>query len=185
MSRSRTLSAGAGKNREGTVAERRQYTTFALYAAVFAAGLTLTACAQAKMKQVVQAEGLAEYVIVGGTSIPKSLTGAPGDAKNGRKVAIDRKQGNCLGCHKMPVPEQPFHGEVGPDLKDVAKNLSEGEIRLRLVNSKVVNPDTIMPAFYRNDGFVRVMKKFKGKAMLSAQQVEDLVAYLLTLKGDS
>jgi sulfur-oxidizing protein SoxX len=159
------------------VAERRQSTTFALSAVTFAVALMLASGAKA--------EELVKYEILGGTSIPKSLTGVPGDAKNGRKVAINRKQGNCLGCHKMPVPEQPFHGDVGPDLNDVAKNLSEGEIRLRIVNAKVINPGTIMPAFYRNDGFVRVMKKFKGKAMLSAQQVEDLVAYLLTLKGDS
>ncbi len=131
-----------------------------------------------------QAEELVKFEIVGGERIDKSLTGQPGDPANGRKLAIDRKLGNCLACHVLPIPEQPFHGGVGPDLNGVAGNLSEGELRLRVVNSKVVNPDTIMPAFYRNDGFERVLKNFQGKSMLSAQQVEDIVAYLMTLKGN-
>ncbi len=131
-----------------------------------------------------QAEELVKYQIVGGERIDESLTGQPGDPANGRKLAINRKQGNCLACHVLPIPEQPFHGDVGPDLSETGGNLSEGEIRLRIVDSKVLNPDTIMPAFYRNDGFERVLKKFQGKTMLSAQQVEDVVAYLMTLKGN-
>ena len=131
-----------------------------------------------------QAEELVKFEIVGGARIDKSLTGQPGDPVNGRKLAIDRKLGNCLACHVLPIPEQPFHGDVGPDLSDTGGNLSEGELRLRIVDSKVLNPDTIMPAFYRNDGFERVLKKFQGKTMLSAQQVEDIVAYLMTLKSN-
>ena len=131
-----------------------------------------------------QAEELVKFEIVGGESIDKSLTGQPGDPANGRKLAINRKLGNCLACHVLPIPEQPFHGDVGPDLSESGSNLSEGEIRLRVVNSKILNPDTIMPAFYRNDGFERVLKKFQGKTMLSAQQVEDVVAYVMTLKGN-
>lgn len=125
-----------------------------------------------------QAEELVKFEIVGGDRIDQSLTGQAGDSVNNRKL------GNCLACHVLPIPEQPFHGEVGPDLSGVGGNLSEGEIRLRIVNPKVVNPDTIMPAFYRNDGFERVLKKFQGKTMLSAQQVEDVVAYMMTLKGN-
>ena len=113
-----------------------------------------------------------------------STRAAPGDAARGREVAFNTKQGNCLACHKMPIPEQQFHGDVGPDISEVGSALSEGELRLRIVNAKVLNPDTIMPAFYRNDSFQRVMKKFQGKTILSAQQVEDVVAYLLTLKGN-
>ncbi len=131
-----------------------------------------------------QAEELVKYQIVGGESIDRSLTGQPGDPANGRKLAIDRRLGNCLACHVLPIPEQQFHGDVGPDLSESAGNLSEGEIRLRIVNPKVVNPDTIMPAFYRNDGFERVLKNFQGKTMLSAQQVEDVVAYMMTLKSN-
>ncbi len=131
-----------------------------------------------------QAEELVKYQILGGERIDESLTGQPGDAANGRKLAINRKQGKCLACHVLPIPEQPFHGDVGPDLSEAGGNLSEGEIRLRIVDSKVLNPDTIMPAFYRNDGFERVLKKFQGKTVLSAQEVEDVVAYLMTLKGN-
>ncbi len=131
-----------------------------------------------------QADELVKYQIVGGERIDESLTGQPGDPANGRELAINRKQGNCLACHVLPIPEQPFHGDVGPDLSEVGGTLSEGEIRLQVVNPKVLNPDTIMPAFYRNDGFERVLKKFQGKTVLSAQQVEDVVAYLMTLKGN-
>ena len=130
------------------------------------------------------AEELVAYRIVDDARIDQSLTGAPGDAARGREVAFNTKQGNCLACHKMPIPEQQFHGDVGPDISEVGSALSEGELRLRIVNAKVLNPDTIMPAFYRNDSFQRVMKKFQGKTILSAQQVEDVVAYLLTLKGN-
>ncbi|MBT3307002.1 MAG: sulfur oxidation c-type cytochrome SoxX [Alphaproteobacteria bacterium] len=115
-------------------------------------------------------------------AIAKSLTGKSGDAAKGRKLAINRKKGNCLACHVMPIPEQAFHGEIGPSLKGVASRLTEGQVRLRIVDPKYFNRDTIMPAFYKNTGFTRVMKKFKGKSMLSAAQIEDLVAYTMTLK---
>jgi len=120
--------------------------------------------------------------IVEGTSIPEPLSGEPGDPSRGREVSINRKLGNCLACHKMPIPEQPFHGEVGPDLSEVGSTYSEGELRLRVVDPKVLNSDTIMPAFYRSDELNRVMKQFQGKTVLTAQEVEDVVAYLLTLK---
>ncbi len=155
---------------------RPQSMAMALTAIAVSLGLVLGAGAQA--------EELVKFEIVGGDRIDQSLTGQVGDPTNGRKIAINRKLGNCLACHVLPIPEQPFHGEVGPDLSGVGGNLSEGAIRLRIVDPKVVNPDTIMPAFYRNDGFERVLKKFQGKTMLSAQQVEDIVAYVMTLKGN-
>lgn len=130
----------------------------------------------------VAADELVQFSIADGSSIPKSLTGKAGDPEKGREVAIHRKKGNCLACHTMPVPEQPFHGEVGPDLAGVASRLSEGEIRLRIVNPKYANPNTIMPAFYRTEGLHMVAKKFQGKPMLTAEEVEDVVAYLMTLK---
>lgn len=124
---------------------------------------------------------LVKYVITK-DAINKSLTGKPGNAASGRKLAINRKKGNCLACHVMPIPEQPFHGLIGPDLKGVAGRLTEGQVRLRIVDPKFFNRETIMPAFYKNTGFTRVLKKFKGKTMLSAAQIEDLVAYTMTLK---
>jgi sulfur-oxidizing protein SoxX len=146
----------------------------ALAAAVFLGTGASALAGEAKM--------LVKYEVMDESSIPKSLTGKPGDAKNGRKIAIHRKKGNCLACHKMPISEQPFHGQIGPDLKGVGERYTEGEIRLRVVDPKVVNADSIMPSFYRNDGFHRVLKKFQGKTVLSAQEVEDVVAYLMTLK---
>lgn len=128
------------------------------------------------------ADDLVSYEIVDGSSIPKSLTGAAGDPAKGREVVINRQLGNCLGCHTMPIPEQPFHGGTAPDLAGVGGRLTEGELRLRVVNPKVVNPNTMMPAFYRTDGLTRVMEKFAGKPILTAEQVEDVVAYLETLK---
>ncbi len=115
-------------------------------------------------------------------SIAKSLTGKPGDAAKGREVSINRKKGNCLACHVMPIPEQQFHGQVGPPLDGVAGRYSAGQLRLRVVDSKAFNPTTIMPSFYKAEGFHRVMKKFQGKTVLTAQEVEDVVAYLMTLK---
>lgn len=128
-----------------------------------------------------QAEDLVKYQIKD-DSIAASLTGKAGDPVNGRKVAIHRKKGNCLACHVMPAPEEQFHGKVAPDLTGVGSRYSEGRLRLQIVNPKVINDDTIMPAFYRTDGMHRVMKKFDGKTIISAQEVEDVVAYLMTLK---
>jgi sulfur-oxidizing protein SoxX len=131
--------------------------------------------------------GLAEdpvaYQIVDDSSIPEPLTGLPGDPDKGRETFIDRKLGNCLGCHAVSeLSAEPFHGEVGPPLDGVADRYEEGELRLQVVNAKMVNPDTIMPGFYVTAGLHRVMPEFAGKTILTAEQVEDIVAYLKTLK---
>jgi len=146
-----------------------------------ATAAALAAGAFMVMPATADAAELVRYSIIG-DGIPKSLTGKPGNVAKGRKIAYNRKQGNCLACHKMPIPEQQFHGEIAPGLEGVADRIGEAEMRLRIVNPKVINPDTFMPAFYRNSGFTRVLKKFKGKTILSAEQVEDLVAYMMTLK---
>ena len=125
---------------------------------------------------------LVKYKVVD-VAIPQSLTGKAGDPAKGRKTAINRRKGNCLACHVLPIPEQADHGLVGPPLNEVASRLSAGQIRLRIVNPKVVNPDTIMPAFYRTKGLHRVQKKWQGKTIISAQDVEDITAYLMTLNG--
>lgn len=127
------------------------------------------------------AQELVKFTVKDGESIEKSLTGKPGNPEAGMKAAIHRKKGNCLACHAMPG-DQPFQGNIGPDLTGVGGRYSVGEIRLRVVNPKFANPDTIMPAFYKADGLHRVLKKFEGKTLLTAQEVEDIVAYLATLK---
>jgi sulfur-oxidizing protein SoxX len=131
-----------------------------------------------------EGEMLVAYEVVDEAAIPQALTDQPGDPGNGRALAINRKQGNCLACHIMPIPEQSFHGEIGPDLNGVAGRYDVGELRLRLVDQKVVNPGTIMPSYYKNVGLHRVLKNFEGKTMLSAQEVEDIIAYLQTLKEE-
>ena len=116
-------------------------------------------------------------------AIKASLTGKAGDVAKGRKLATNRKKGNCLACHVVSdLKEQQFHGKIAPPLDGAADRYSEGELRLRLVNPKTANEDTIMPSFYEAASLHRVMKKFKGKTILSAQEVEDVLAYVMTLK---
>ena len=116
-------------------------------------------------------------------AVAMSLTGVAGDAAEGRKVFMNRKQGNCLACHaNSDMPEQSFHGEVGPSLDGVADRWTEAELRGIVSNSKMMFEGTIMPAFYIDSGYTRPLEKFAGKSILTAQQVEDVVGYLLTLK---
>ncbi len=116
-------------------------------------------------------------------SIGSPLGGLKGNPANGRKVAIHRGKGNCLACHQMPIPEEEFHGEVGPPLDGIASRYDEGQLRLRIVNMQELNPGTLMPPFYKHpDQFNRVSKKYQGRTILTVQEVEDVVAYLMTLK---
>ena len=116
-------------------------------------------------------------------AVAASLTSIAGDPASGRKVFMNRKLGNCLACHmNADMEEQPFHGEVGPPLDGVADRWEVAELRGIVTNSKMMFEDTIMPAFYKDSGYNRSLESFEGKSILNAQQVEDLIAYLLTLK---
>lgn len=128
-----------------------------------------------------EAPGTMAFEIVG-DAIPRSLTGAPGDAGRGRDVAFGRERGNCIACHVLPGPDARSHGNVGPSLQDVAARLGEAQMRLRLVDSRRLNPASVMPSYYRVDGLARVAKAYAGKPVLTAQEVEDVVAYLMTLR---
>jgi sulfur-oxidizing protein SoxX len=116
--------------------------------------------------------------------LAQSLTGQPGDAAKGRDWFMGRKLGNCLACHQnSDLKDQPYHGEVGPSMDGVADRWNEAQLRAIVVNSKqALHEDTIMPAFFKDSGFFRVNKKFAGKTILTGQQIEDIVAYLKTLK---
>lgn len=129
------------------------------------------------------AEVAPDSVIFEEGAVAQSLSGSPGDVANGREVFADRKLGNCLACHANgDLAEMPFHGEVGPPLAGVAERWSEAELRGIVSNSKMTFEDSIMPSFYRLTNGARTAEKFQGKTILTAQQVEDVVAYLLTLK---
>ena len=117
-----------------------------------------------------------------GDSIPASLTGAKGDPARGRAIVANRQVGLCLLCHSGPFPEERFQGNLAPDLTAVGARLSEGQIRQRIVDPTKVNPQSIMPAYYKSEGLVRVAPAYRGKTVLTAEQIEDIVAYLLTLK---
>jgi L-cysteine S-thiosulfotransferase len=119
---------------------------------------------------------------IAGDAIPQSLTGAPGDAARGQRIVASRQQGLCLLCHSGPFPEERFQGDLSPSLNGAGARWSEGQLRLRIVDGSKVNPDTIMPSYYRIEGFNRVSQNFRGKPILTAEQVEDVVAFLATLK---
>jgi sulfur-oxidizing protein SoxX len=115
-------------------------------------------------------------------AIPSSLTGAAGDASRGKKIVLDRQVGLCLLCHSGPFPEERFQGNLAPDLTGVGARLSAGQIRLRIVDASRVNPQTIMPAYFRTESLQRVAPAYRGKTVLTAAQIEDVVAFLVTLK---
>jgi len=118
---------------------------------------------------------------VDGDSIMAPLTGHAGDPAHGRAIVLDREVSTCLLCHGGPFPEEHFQGTVGPSLSGVGARLSEGQLRLRVVNAAVVNPETVMPSFYTVAGLTRVGRQWQGKPILSADQIEDVVAFLVTL----
>ena len=126
-------------------------------------------------------EGLKPFDVVG-DAIPASLTGAKGDPARGRTIVTNRYVGLCLLCHAGPFPEERMQGTLAPDLKGAGARWSEGQLRLRIVDAARLNPNTIMPPYYRTDGLARVAPSFRGKPVLTAEQIEDVVAFLATLK---
>jgi sulfur-oxidizing protein SoxX len=128
------------------------------------------------------AQGLAAYQVVG-DAIPVSLTGHPGDPAKGRAIVVDRTRGLCLLCHAGPFPNQPFQGNLSPDLTGAGDRFTTGQLRLRLVDGHVLNPDTIMPSYYRVDGLTRVAAAFRGRTLLEPAEIEDVVAFLATLRN--
>ncbi|MCK1735830.1 sulfur oxidation c-type cytochrome SoxX [Bradyrhizobium sp. 138] len=129
---------------------------------------------------VARADDLAPYTIVG-DGIPTSLTGSPGDAARGHALVLARTT-TCILCHSGPFPETRFQGDLAPDLAGAGNRWTVSQLRLRLVDASQFNPETIMPSYYRNDGLVRVGRSFAGKPILSAAEIEDIVAYLATLR---
>ena len=123
---------------------------------------------------------LVAYRILNG-AIPEPLTAQPGDPERGRRVVLDRDGGDCLVCHAMPLPQRQFHGTVGPPLDGIGSRSSAGALRLRLVDPKAINPETIMPAYYKVAELHRLLERYRDRPILTAQHIEDVLAYLLTL----
>lgn len=125
-------------------------------------------------------QSLKTYRVVD-NAIPEPLTGERGDPARGRAIVMKRES-TCLLCHSGPFPEEQFQGDLSPTLTGTGARWSEGELRLRMVDATRFNPATIMPAFYRVDGFNRVGPAWRGKPILTAEQIEDVVAFLATLR---
>ena len=119
---------------------------------------------------------------IAGDAIPASLTGSQGDAARGRMIVANHNTGLCLLCHSGPFPQDKFQGTMAPDLAGAGARWSEGQLRLRIVDASKFNAATIMPPFYRVDHLTRVAPAFRDKPVLTAVEVEDVVAYLMTLK---
>ncbi len=118
----------------------------------------------------------------GSDGIQESLTGVRGDPTRGRAIVTNRQVGLCLLCHSGPFPEERFQGNLATDLKGAGSRWSEGQLRLRLVDPARLNAATIMPAYHRTEGLARVGPAWQGKPVLTAEQIEDVVAFLTTLK---
>lgn len=115
-------------------------------------------------------------------AMPVSLTGAKGDPVRGRAIVVNRQLGLCLLCHSGPFEEERFQGDLAPDLRRAGSRFSEAQLRLRIVDSGQINPASIMPAYYRTEGLVRVAAAYRGKPVLNAKQIEDVVAFLAMLR---
>jgi sulfur-oxidizing protein SoxX len=138
--------------------------------------------AAAAFSSAAAAHAQAPALAVEADTVPASLTGTPGDAARGREIVRDRRTGLCLLCHSGPFPEERFQGDIGPDLRGIGARLSQGQLRLRVADPARLNPDSLMPSYFRTEGLNRVAAPFQGKPVLSAQQIEDVVAYLGSLR---
>lgn len=143
--------------------------------------LRIAACAMIFAGAAAADEALRPYTVLG-EAIPDSLTGEQGNSEQGRAIVVKRQVGLCLLCHTGPFPEQKFQGTLGPDLTGVGSRAKEGQLRLRIVDASRINPQTIMPPYYRITGLYRVAPAFRGKPLLDAEQIEDVLAYLATLR---
>jgi L-cysteine S-thiosulfotransferase len=124
----------------------------------------------------------ASLILTANVSKAQALTNEPGDAVKGRAIVANRQLGLCLLCHSGPIPEERFQGNIAPSLAGAGSRWNENELRQRVAYARKLNPYGIMPSFYQTEGLNRVSNSTQGKSILSAQQIEDVVAYLATLK---
>ena len=149
--------------------------------AVWVLGVALLGSASRAQEPGAVATRPGAYSVVG-DAIPQSLTGLPGDAARGRAIVANRQLGLCLLCHSGPLSEERFQGNLAPDLAGAGKRWSSGQLRLRVADAGLINPQSIMPPYYRSSGLHRVAPAYRDAPLLAAQQVEDVVAYLVSLR---
>lgn len=126
---------------------------------------------------------LAHAQVIKGDSIVESLSAEPGDPVRGRAIVASRQTGLCLLCHSDPFPEERFQGNLAPELKGSVARLNAPQLRARIVNAAYFNPQTIMPFYYQTSNLNRVTSKFAGKTILNGQEIEDMIAFLLTINN--
>jgi len=148
-------------------------------------GAWAAACAAALVSAGAHAQAepdlRATYTVVG-DGIPKPLTSDPPNVENGRRIVTERQTGLCVLCHSGPFPEARFQGDIAVNLAGTGARWSSAQLRLRLVDASRINPQTIMPSYYRTHGLQRVGWQWRGQPVLNAQQIEDVVAFLRTLR---
>lgn len=123
-----------------------------------------------------------DAVEVAGDAIPAPLADTPGDPARGRAIVVSRQRGLCLLCHSGPFPEERFQGDLAPSLAGAGARWSPAQLRLRIADARRLNPATIMPSYYRTEGLSRVGSAVAGKPVLTASEIEDVVAFLATLR---
>ena len=138
---------------------------------------TLLAAAMLLLPSAASTADCAPFEITG-DRIEQPLAGKVGQAGAGARVAADRQRGDCVICHRLPLPEGRFHGNLGPDLRAVGLRLSPAQLRLRVAANRHLNPESIMPDYCRSDGRHQVAEDYRDHPILSAQDIEDLVAWL-------
>ncbi|MEA9603763.1 MULTISPECIES: sulfur oxidation c-type cytochrome SoxX [unclassified Polynucleobacter] len=121
--------------------------------------------------------------VIVGDSIFESLSSEAGNPVRGRVIVASRQTGLCLLCHSGPFPEERFQGNLAPELKMSVARLNAPQLRARIVNAAHFNPQTIMPAYYETKHLNRVAPKFSGQTILSGQEIEDVIAFLVTLNN--
>jgi sulfur-oxidizing protein SoxX len=176
------MAAEGGRCRIGVkirFVNRRHATLFHGRAALAVACTIAVACCAA---QAADSAKLATAIAVVGDAIPAPLSGAQGDAGRGRALLLAHEDANCVLCHTLSDPGLRFSGNIGPSLDGVGKRLSPGQLRLRVADYTRVNSASVMPSYYRVDGLDRVASMYRGQPILDAGQIEDIVAYLTTLK---
>ena len=126
----------------------------------------------------------ADATVLAGDAVAQSLTGSAGDPQRGRSIIADRQKGLCLLCHSGPFPEEPLQGNLAPSLEGAGSRWTEGQLRLRLMDNKRINPESIMPAYHRIEGLNRVGSAWRERPILSAAEIEDVLAFLMGLKAE-